>query len=331
MMDVYVCRADYGKYTENFKEYSCVGIGWFINIDPERNDWDLKNKEFLKTKYREMYPDDIGMKLHQNVGQIDRFLHECNIGDLIITPYRSQKLLIGKLTSDFIFQRDQGFPYTWRKNVQWLLDDVSRHQFSIPLQNSLRSSLTFFRIKQREEICQILNINSPVPPRPTFNMNSVYELIRKRILELDSIEFELLASYLLKTLGFEPKQQTGFVGDGGIDFEGELDVHGIASINLQVQFKRYHTATIGEREIRSFRGALKNDFQGCFITLSKFTRRAIESADKRGYKPIKLIDGMKFIELFIQQYDQIVEEIRLEENDDLEKKLRFKKTLFPSS
>ncbi len=140
----------------------------------------------------------------------------------------------------------------------------------------------------------------------------------------------MLVYYVLKTLGFEPKQKIGFIGDGGVDYEGELDVHGIALIKLQVQVKRYTTNTIGERDIRSFRGALQNDFQGCFITLSKFTQRALQSANREGYKPIQLVDGMKFIELFIQQYDKIIEEIRIDENDDLEEKLIFKKTLFPS-
>ena len=95
--------------------------------------------------------------------------------------------------------------------------------------------------------------------------------------------------------GNEPNPEIGKVCDGGIDFDGVLDVNGIASINLQVQVKRYDNSSIGEKEIRSFRGALKQDYQGCFITLSKFQKKAIESSTKEGYKGIQLIDGNKFI------------------------------------
>ena len=146
---------------------------------------------------------------------------------------------------------------------------------------------------------------------------------------MDATEFELLVSYLLRTLGFEPTQEIGKVGDGGIDFEGVLDVNGIASVNLQVQVKRYDNNSIGEKEIRSFRGALKQDYQGCFITLSKFQKKAVESSSKQGYKGIQLIDGNKFIEIFIQQYEEIIDVIQGEDNDELLDKLQFKKSLLP--
>ena len=38
---------------------------------------------------------------------------------------------------------------------------------------------------------------------------------------------------------------------------------------------------------------------------------------------------MKFIELFIQQYDEIIDVIMGEDNDELLDKLQFKKSLLP--
>ena len=130
-------------------------------------------------------------------------------------------------------------------------------------------------------------------------------------------------------MGFEPTQETGKVGDGGIDFEGVLDVNGIASVNLQVQVKRYDNTSIGEKDIRAFRGALKRDFQGCFITLSKFVKKATESAADKERDPIQLIDGIKFIELFIQQYDEIIDVIQEDDNDEMLAKLQFRESLLP--
>ena len=71
------------------------------------------------------------------------------------------------------------------------------------------------------------------------------------------------------------------------------------------------------------------DFQGCFITLSKFVKKAIESAADKERNPIQLIDGIKFIELFIQQYDEIIDVIQEDDNDEMLAKLQFRKSLLP--
>lgn len=331
-MRVFVLRADYGRYTDVFRNNNYIGIGWFDEINPIQEKWDLTDKDFLKEKYREKYKEDANMRVNQNVGQIYRFINDLKIGDIVISPYNTNELLIGKITGDLYFENDNSSPYPWRKKTEWIKDKVNRHSFSQPVQNTLRATLTCFEVKQKEEVFENLGFEvdkSKIRKEIKFDTKSVYELIKNKFLQLDPTEFELLVSYLLRTLGFEPTQEIGKVGDGGIDFEGVLDVNGIASINLQVQVKRYEKSSIGELEIRSFRGALKEDFQGCFITLSKFQKKAIESSSKNGYKNIQLIDGMKFIELFIQQYDEIIDVIMGEDNDELLDKLQFKKSLLP--
>lgn len=331
-MRVFVLRADYGRYTDVFRNNNYIGIGWFDEINPIQEKWDLTDKDFLKEKYREKYKEDVNMRVNQNVGQIYRFINDLKIGDIVISPYNTNELLIGKITGDLYFENDNSSPYPWRKKMEWIKDKVNRHSFSQPVQNTLKATLTCFEVKQKQEIFENLGFEvdkSKIRKEIKFDTKSVYELIKNKFLQLDPTEFELLVSYLLRTLGFEPTQEIGKVGDGGIDFEGVLDVNGIASINLQVQVKRYEKSSIGELEIRSFRGALKEDFQGCFITLSKFQKKAIESSSKNGYKNIQLIDGMKFIELFIQQYDEIIDVIMGEDNDELLDKLQFKKSLLP--
>ena len=139
-----------------------------------------------------------------------------------------------------------------------------------------------------------------------------------------------MVSYVLLSLGFDASQETVKVGDGGSDYEGILDVFGVASINLQVQVKRYEKGVIGERDIRSFRGALKKDFQGCFITLSTFNKKAIESALDKERETIQLIDGTRFTEIFIEQYEKIIELLNNDDYDELAQKLKFKKSLIPN-
>lgn len=325
--NVFVVRAEYGQYTESFEKNNYVGIGWFSD-DPKS--MDVSDKERLKEEYRNKFPDHKAMTLNQNVGQIYRFVNEINVGDIVVCPYRDEHLLVGKVNSSLYFEEDDSSPYPWRKKVVWEKNKLSRHTLSVPLQNTLRSSLTCFKVSTPSEIYDHLGLNyEKKVQKKKLGIGDYYDLVKERFLELDATEFELLVAYTLRTLGFDPTQETGKVGDGGIDFEGVLDVFGVAAINLQVQVKRYTSSAIGEPDIRGFRGALKNGYQGCFITLSRFSKKATESATDKERVPIQLIDGRRFTEIFIEQYDKIIDFMYADDADDLAEKLKFKKALLP--
>ena len=117
-MKVFVLRADYGRYTDVFKNGNYVGIGWFGRdaTDPNLEKWDLQDKDFLKQKYRQKYGENEAyMRVNQNVGQIYRFVNDIQVGDIIISPYNTNELLIGKIKSDLYVEEDGTSPYTWRK------------------------------------------------------------------------------------------------------------------------------------------------------------------------------------------------------------------------
>jgi hypothetical protein len=61
-IDVFVLRAEFGRYTDTFeKKEGYIGIGWF-NHKPI--DWDLSNKDFLKDRNREIFPDNPNMRVN---------------------------------------------------------------------------------------------------------------------------------------------------------------------------------------------------------------------------------------------------------------------------
>ena len=74
---------------------------------------------------------------------------------------------------------------------------------------------------------------------------------------------------------------------------------------------------------------MKRDFQGTFITLSDFDKKARESANDTEKVIINLINGKKFVEIFIEHYDDIRETLEINEEQEILRKLIFKKTLFP--
>ena len=66
-----------------------------------------------------------------------------------------------------------------------------------------------------------------------------------------------------------------------------------------------------------------------FYNSIEISEKTIISSTKEEYKGIQLIDGTKFIELFIQQYEEIIDVIQSDDNDELLDKLQFKKSLLP--
>jgi restriction system protein len=325
-MSVYIIRADYGRYTNQLKEMGIAAIGWLNNYS------DLpKTREEIEQHYNVEFPDHKKMQKAINVGQIYRFMYEIKIGDTILCPYDNELLLVGEITSEVYYKVIKGIPWYYVRDVKWKEEPLNRQNFSVPLQNTLRSMQTVYRVKQEGEVLKAIGKrveDSPIVAT-AIELDHLFDKIKERLLELDSDEFELLVSYVLQSLGFEAKQRQGKIGDGGIDFEGVLNIMGVAKIQLQVQVKRYEQSAIGERDIRNLRGALKSGHQGCFITLSAFQRKAIESAGDPEKTPISLIDGRRFIEIFTEQYDKVMDLLSEEEQEDLAGKIKFRRGLWP--
>lgn len=323
-MKVFVVRSDFGRYTKAFKENNYVGIGWFDQLIDK-----TLSREQIKDEYRKVYHKDGNMRVNQNAGQVYRFINDIKIDDIVITPYSDNRLLVGKVTSEVYYEKDTTSRYYLRKKVEWFSNTLDRQILSIPLQNTLRSSLTVYTLSNGNEILKHYNLVSNTKQKEIQEFN-IHETIKKKLLELDGFEFETLVSYLLQTIGFEKTdEKQGGVADGGIDFEGILNIYGMATINLQVQVKRYESNSIKWKDIAVFRGAMKKDYQGCFITLSKFDKKAIENAQDKDKVAINLIDGNKLIDIFISQYDEIIAAMREDDNDELADKLKFKKALVP--
>jgi restriction system protein len=93
---------------------------------------------------------------------------------------------------------------------------------------------------------------------------------------------------------------TGRSGDKGID--GVLDQDELGLNRVHVQAKRYDEGnTVGRPDIQQFIGALGDNSasRGVFVSSSRFSREAKETAEKAGEK-IALIDGSKLVELMIR-------------------------------
>lgn len=129
--------------------------------------------------------------------------------------------------------------------------------------------------------------------------NNLTQDLLSRLRENSPQFFENAILCLLESMGYGEGKVTGKAGDDGIDGIIHQDKLGLETIIFQA--KRYAEGnTVSSPTIRNFIGALdlKGIAKGVFITTSKFTPSAKDTATKSS-KIIRLIEGTELVQLMI--------------------------------
>jgi restriction endonuclease Mrr len=96
-----------------------------------------------------------------------------------------------------------------------------------------------------------------------------------------------------------------------VDVQGTLNVYNFATVDLNVQVKRYKLgSTINDTTIRAFRASVPEKVQAAFVTTSKYTQKAREEAEREGFKKIGLIDGGQLVDILVEEYEHLPQEVR---------------------
>lgn len=311
MMSVWCVRAEFGTYTKQFVEGGYVAIAWMPNVDLSA----VSSRDELYPLYRIEHPNDTSnIVIGQQVGQIARFLLEIAPGDYLITPAADTEWLhYGQVQSDptYIYAAgDDGCPYRHRRRVSWSQNRLKRADFSVPFQNTIRSSLTVFAVSQRDEFLDAIGRADLAPKGPAERYDP-YRVVLEQVLELDDTEFEILVGHLLTALGFEGSEVIGKTGDGGVDATGELNVAGLAKVKVFVQAKRYKLgAKVKPGTVKQLRQAIPFGGQGAFITTADYQSAAADVALEPNFPRIGLINGRQLVDLLIEHWGDIPPEFR---------------------
>jgi len=305
-IDLYCVRAEFGTYTKHFIDGDYVAIGWL----PKNDLSSIKSRDELYPLYKAEYPNDTSnVVIGQQVGQIARFLLEMKGGDYVITPAQDTEFIYYGLIEEnayYFADGSDGCPYLHRKKVKWHKDPIQRSQFSVPFQNTIRSSLTIFYISHKKNFFTTIGkpeLVSESDKKVEFNY---YTSTLNKILELDDQEFEILITHVLNALGFEGSEHKGKVGDGGVDATGELNVANMAKIKLFVQAKRYKLGSrISPNVVKALRANIPAGGQGAFITTADFQKQAKEIAVEQGFPRIGLINGEQLVDILADHWNDI--------------------------
>jgi predicted Mrr-cat superfamily restriction endonuclease len=311
-MNLYVVRAGYGKYTDHFLNGKYVAVGWL----PDSDLTNISSREQLYPLYTKAYPDDLSnVVIGQQVGQIARFLLEIKEGDYIITPAAdTDYIFYGTIETGISYFYDEGLdgcPFKHRRKVKWNNKPVLRSLFSVPFQNSIRSTLTVFNVSHIKNFLETIGKPELVPADKVSQTYDYYTSVLNRILELDDKEFEILITHLLTALGFEESEHQGKVGDGGVDATGELNIAGLAKMKVFVQAKRYKLGTkISANTVKALRQSIPFGGQGAFITTCDYQAAAKEIAVEQGFPRIGLINGNQLVDIMAEHWGDLPEEFK---------------------
>lgn len=312
MTELYCVRAEFGKYTEHFLKGNYIAIGWLSDNDLSR----IADRDELYPLYKSANPSDTSnIVIGQQVGQIARFLLEIKAGDFVITPAaNTEYIYYGIVEPDpsyFYSNSEDGCPFKHRRKIKWSKTPVQRSAFSVPFQNTIRSSLTVFSISHKKNFFEIINRKDLLPEKELIVEYDYYTTVLDRILDLDAKEFEILITHLLTALGFESSEHKGGVGDGGVDATGELNVSNLAKVKVFVQVKRYkREAKIDAKTVKALRQSIPNGGQGAFIATCDFQSTAEHVALEPGFPRIGLVNGNQLVDILVEHWGDIPDEFQ---------------------
>ena len=122
--------------------------------------------------------------------------------------------------------------------------------------------------------------------------------LKDQLLTMSPRAFELFAGEFLVYVGLEKVSVTRYIGDGGIDAQGDL-IAGTFRLPVGVQIKRYRN-NVQRTDIDTFIGALSGRFpQGIFVTTSGYGTPALQKAST-SIPRILTLSGSEVISIMLQ-------------------------------
>lgn len=295
-----------------------VAIGW-----DELGDLSTltDDREVLKERLAETYPDVSLGAIRIWAGVILRFKFEMQEGDYVICPNKADSTVnIGRITGP-AYVAPSVEVHRNQRPVEWLRTGIPRVEFSEGARYEIGSAVTLFRVKNYEsEFLSYLTSGSPPPTPPaateqtattqaeeapnadrieSHSRDFVTDVLRK----MDPFRFEHFTAGLLQAMGYHARA-TVSTGDGGVDVIASKDALGIEQPVIKVQCKRT-VSTIGAPDVQNLAGALAHGGSevGLFITLGNYSADAKHL--ERTRQDLRLVNGSELIEMVFENYERL--------------------------
>ncbi|WP_217180145.1 CBS domain-containing protein [Streptomyces sp. AC495_CC817] len=125
-------------------------------------------RDSIRAALAAAYPDEGPYTIGNWTGQLYRFAHEMQRGDLVVLPLKSWLVAIGRVTGDYEYRADAPDGHRHVRRVEWLVTDIDRQTIQSDLLDSMGSLLTVFELSRfgAAERVAALAEGKPDPGRP---------------------------------------------------------------------------------------------------------------------------------------------------------------------
>lgn len=289
------------------KEYAAIGwheLGDVSMLAPTR--------QAFKDAYAAAIPNAKPGSIPVSAGQIFRFVHEMEVGDIVVYPSKQDRMInIGCVVGPYEYVVDSDAEYPHRRKTQWL-KSLNRDEFSQSALYEVGSAMTLFSVTSHtEEFLSALS-GKITPSGPELDEETTAtiaeqfeetteDFVIKRLKDgQTAYEFEHFVAHLLQCMGYFARV-TKASGDGGIDVIAHRDELGFEPPIIKVQCKQT-LASHGRPDVQKLYGAIEKEEKGLFVTLGSFTPDA--KTFEQSKPNLRLIDGKTLVELVFAHYDK---------------------------
>ena len=292
-----------------FLKKNCVAIGWakigdLSKIPPDRPSF--------KATVAKTFPDAKPGAIPTNAGQLFRFVHEMQVGDLVVYPSKQdRKIHIGRIEGGYGYNPslEEGYPNI--RPVKWL-KALPRTHFTQGALYESGSAMSLFQVTTYadEFRAAVEGKLAPIPVTKDETVALVAEEIEEstRDFILKNLSQELkghpLAEFvanLLNTMGYRTRVSPEGP-DGGVDVVAHKDELGFEPPIIKVQVKS-SDGNIGDPVVSALYGKVGGNEFGLLVTLGGFTNQARSFAKSKSN--LRLIDGAELVLLILSHYEEL--------------------------
>ena len=291
-----------------FRKDKRIALGWSAIGDLRLLPAD---REAFKTAVAAAYPEFKAAAIPNQAGQIYRFIHEMQVGDLVVYPSKQDRVIsVGRVVGDYEYNPKQNPAFPHQRKVEWI-SSQARTSFSQGALYESGSAMSFFQIRNYAE-----EFRSAMEGKPSAPMSVVQDegvsIIAEEIEEA-ARDFVLKAlaerlkghplahfvAHLLTHMGYRTRVAPEGP-DGGIDIIAHKDELGFERPFVKVQVKSTE-GTTGEPQVAALYGKIDDGEYGLFVTLGDFTAQARSFA--RSKSNLRLISGEELTDLVFAHYE----------------------------
>ena len=313
-----------GEREDRFLDHSVIGIGWDDMTDLGQ----FADRDALRARYRELYPQDSEGRTAVQVGQLWAFARSMKEGDLVVAPLKTRsQIAIGRIAGPYRHTSEFGPDMRHVRSVKWLARDLPRSRFDKDLLFSFGSFLgvstvTRHDAEARVEAVLAGKVVPPLPPGPEpvaetttegrdfarDAKDDIVDLVRSRFKGHDLAR---LVDAILRAQGYVTHVSPPGP-DGGVDIVAGAIPLGFGQPRIVVQVKS-GDGPADVTVLRSLKGTM-TDFradQGLLVAWGGFKDTLIREA-RNDYFKLRLWDQEGLLDALFAAYDRLDEDVRAE-------------------